>query len=166
MEREEAAVAATTITITQTTYTVTQTDITTLPAPTTTELVFETVTTTMCVSSPIILLFQGVSGVRGANMRQRTATNDRLPRRRRGRRDHGEPEPGPGYGDALGVRDVASIRNCVGRVCIASLFAVHIFHACSCPTLENALEPLRGQRWPFHQDPSPYSDPIVFRREC
>ena len=51
-EREEAAVAATTVTITQTTYTVTQTDVTTLPAQTTTEIAFETVTTTVYVVMP------------------------------------------------------------------------------------------------------------------
>lgn len=56
-EREEAAVAATTVTVTQTTYTVTVTDVTTLPASTTTEDVFETTTTTMYVLTHLILLF-------------------------------------------------------------------------------------------------------------
>lgn len=64
-EREEAAVAATTVTVTQTTYTVTQTDVTTLPAETTTELIFETSTTTMYVSIPLTPCWP--RRVRGAN---------------------------------------------------------------------------------------------------
>lgn len=45
--REEAAVAAQTVTYTQTTFTVTQTVVTTIPPKTTTELAFRTLTTTM-----------------------------------------------------------------------------------------------------------------------
>ncbi|KEZ45151.1 hypothetical protein SAPIO_CDS2596 [Scedosporium apiospermum] len=58
--REEAAVAAQTVTYTQTTFTVTQTVVTTIPPKTTTELAFRTLTTT--IQPPPTTVCQGGGG--------------------------------------------------------------------------------------------------------